>query len=288
MTSLVSIGVPTYNRPEMLRRALTCIARQDHGLLDVHVGDNASDGDETLRVVEAFRSDIPGLRYTRHDRNIGSLANFQFLLREARGPYFMWLADDDEVTPNYVSVLAGLLERNPQAAAAAGHWKLMTSPSTGTRMPTSSFPQRHALTRAVRFIVHSDDAFFYAVHRVDVLRQARFPGYYWPNQSVLLNWAYVYLFDVLLRGQVLLSPDSSVQFINHDYTPKSYTVMRRSVTGLGRTALRRLNVHFLYWMKASRHLGFWAAPPVIAASAVAVASRLLSGLRKRAPRGTAS
>jgi glycosyltransferase involved in cell wall biosynthesis len=251
MNPLVTIAIPTFDRAELLRRALASVARQDYANLEVLVADNASPGEETARVVESFRESIPGLRYVKHGARLDILENFMFVLRSARGEYFMWLADDDEISPNYISSLAALLDADPSTAAAAGHWVLMESEQRGRVMPTSSYPHSHSLMRAVRFIWHSDDAFFYALHRTACIREARFPGYWWPNRAVLNNWAYVYLLDIVLRGRVVLAPTTSVQFINHDYTSKSYANRRPSAGRLAAEVFRRINVHALYWQKCA-------------------------------------
>jgi hypothetical protein len=108
----------------------------------------------------------------------------------------------------------------------------------------------------LRFIWKADDAFFYGLHRTGVLRQAAFSGYWRPIRNELMNWAYVYLLDMVLRGRVLLPSDRSVQFINHDYTVKSYTAAPHRRARLVFTyVLRRLNVHYLYLVKVRRALG---------------------------------
>lgn len=270
MKPLVTIGIPTYERPVLLARALAAVAKQDYANLEVLVADNATPGDETGRVVESYRRSIPGLSYIRHEKNIGSLDNFMFLLGAAKGRYFMWLADDDEISPNYVTSLVALLESDPGASSAAGHWVLMQNEQDGRLMPTSSYPQRSALARVLRFVWRSDDAFFYALHRTDVLRQASFRGYWWPNREVLLNWAYVYLLDMVLKGRVLIAQDTSVQFINHDYTQKSYQTKGRSLAGAFAHACRRVNVHYLYWEKCARVLSPLSIPVVVATSLVSM------------------
>jgi GT2 family glycosyltransferase len=291
MSSLVTIGIPTYNRPELLRRALDAVARQDHVNLEVIVADNATPGDPNAALVDSYRGRIPGLRYVRHSQNIGSLPNFMFLLGAAHGEYFMWLADDDEISPDYVSSLASLLDSDATAAAAAGHWILMEDEKRGRVMPTSSFPQRYALVRALRFIWHSDDAFFYALHRTACLRQATFPGYWWPNRGVFLNWAYVYLLDVVLRGRVVLASRSTVQFINHDYTQKSYALTRRTPGGVAADVLRRLNVHVLFWRKCVAALSPIVLPAIMAASLASFTRQgavLAARLRRSRVAGTPS
>jgi GT2 family glycosyltransferase len=264
--ALVTIGIPTYNRPELLARALGAVANQTYPNIEVIVGDNGAPSDPVSLVVETHRRLLPSLRYVRHGENIGPIRNFMFLLSAAQGHYFMWLADDDEISTNYVASLVAILESDGEASCAVGHWMLMNDERDGRLVPTSSYGQRSALARALRFIWRSDDAFFYALHRTSVLRKASFRGYSWPNRHVLLNWAYVYLLDVVLGGRVLLSGDSSVQFINHDYTAKTYAITRRPLAELVPRAFRRINVHVLYWEKCANQLSPVVMPIIVVTS----------------------
>jgi len=270
MKPLVTIGIPTFNRPELLARALGSVARQDYPNLEVIVADNAAGTDEASPVVERFKSSLPNLEFVKHQQNIGSLNNFFFLLRAAHGKYFMWLADDDEISPNYVSSLVDLLERDPGAASATGYWVLMRNEQEGDVMPTSSYPQGSAVSRSLRFIWKSDDAFFYALHRTDLLRRASFKGYWWPNKTVFLNWAYVFLLDMVLGGRILLPADRSVRFINHDYTHKAYAQSRKPLTAGLMYVSRRVNVHYMYWAKCAKVVHPIAIPLVILTSLAAV------------------
>ncbi len=99
---LVSVGLPTYNRPEGLRRALECIIKQSYGNLEIIVSDNASPGDETGRVVGEYMARDGRISYVRQDRNIGVIPNFQYVLANSAGEYFMWAADDDEWDPSFI------------------------------------------------------------------------------------------------------------------------------------------------------------------------------------------
>lgn len=270
MTPLVTIGIPTLNRPRLLERALTSVARQSYPNLEVLVADNAGRDNEAAHVVDSFRNSIPRLAYFRHASNIGAINNFFFLLRSAQGRYFMWLADDDEISASYVSGLVDLLERNSNAASAAGNWMLMSSEQDGVLMPTSNYPQSSVLARALRFIWKSDDAFFYGLHRTDLLRQASFKGYWWPNQLVLMNWAYVFLLDMVLSGPILIAEDRSVQFINHDYTSKIYIRAKPLAVNVFMYLLRRINVHYLYWEKCVRAIHPLGMPIVLFTSLAAI------------------
>ena len=100
---LCSIGVPTYNRPALLREALACLTAQTYENLEIIVSDNASPDPEVADVINDFSGRDPRIRSVRQPTNIGAVGNFQFVLNEARGPFFMWHADDDLRSPDCVA-----------------------------------------------------------------------------------------------------------------------------------------------------------------------------------------
>lgn len=99
---LVSVGIPTFNRPEGLRRTLQLLCGQTYPNLEILVSDNASPGSETEAVAREFLDVDPRIKYFRQPSNKGAIANFRFVLEKASGDYFMWAADDDEWDPRFV------------------------------------------------------------------------------------------------------------------------------------------------------------------------------------------
>lgn len=92
----ISIGIPTYNRPEGLRKALASLAMQTVAPEEIIVSDNAGEDHHASAICAEFADRLPGLKYYRQPENIGANANFIWLLDHASRRYFMWLADDDE------------------------------------------------------------------------------------------------------------------------------------------------------------------------------------------------
>lgn len=101
---LVSIGIPTYNRPEGLRRTLECITKQTYKNLEIIVSDNCSLGPETEAVVRDFMAKDSRIQYFRQQENKGGVFNGKFVLKKATGEYFMWAADDDEWETHFIEV----------------------------------------------------------------------------------------------------------------------------------------------------------------------------------------
>jgi hypothetical protein len=115
---LVSIGIPTYNRPASLRRTLECITQQTYKHLEIIVSDNASPGGDTSRLVKEFQANDPRIRFEEQTANQGPIFNFSYVAKLASGKYFMWAADDDEWEPWYVEKCVHTLEANPKLSAA--------------------------------------------------------------------------------------------------------------------------------------------------------------------------
>lgn len=102
---LISVGIPTYSRPDSLRRVLLEITRQTYTNLEVIVSDNASPNAETGDVVREIMRNDPRVKYFKQLENNGPVFNFQFVLEQASGEYFMWAADDDWHDSSFIEVL---------------------------------------------------------------------------------------------------------------------------------------------------------------------------------------
>jgi glycosyltransferase involved in cell wall biosynthesis len=93
---LVTVGIPTYNRPESLRRTLEYITAQSYNNLEIIVSDNCSPGHDTEALVQEFINKDSRICFYRQTENMGAVFNFKFVLAKSLGEYFMWAADDDK------------------------------------------------------------------------------------------------------------------------------------------------------------------------------------------------
>ena len=264
-TPRVTIGLPTYRRGHLIRRALASIATQSYRNFVLVISDNAGKDPETLAAVKEFSGNLPEVVVIAQKDNIGALENFKFLLAAAKTEYFMWLADDDEISPDYLEELVGLLDADPGTVTAMGRWKHMTSPTVGMIRSQIRLDSTHRLHRLFRFVAgNADDSSFYGVHRTSSLRKIRFNGYLPPNKHVLTNWCYLFLFDMLFQGRFAYSDNAT--WICHNYSEKEYN---RAPAHSGwdriKTLLLRLNVHAIYIGKTARK-GPILIPAILVAS----------------------
>jgi len=105
-TPLVSVGIPTYNRPEGLLETLQNIAKQSYKNLEIIVSDNCSpeaNGIKVKQILENFYRNDNRVKYYIQEQNMGAHKNFAFVLSQATGEYFMWAADDDIIEPEFIN-----------------------------------------------------------------------------------------------------------------------------------------------------------------------------------------
>jgi glycosyltransferase involved in cell wall biosynthesis len=102
--SLVSVGMPVCNGEAFLAEALNSLLIQTYGNLEILISDNCS-SDKTKQICLEYAAKDSRIRYFRQAQNIGATANFNYVLQQASGEYFMWSAHDDRWSPNYVELL---------------------------------------------------------------------------------------------------------------------------------------------------------------------------------------
>ena len=107
----VSVGMPVYNGAKYIREALDSLLSQTYADFELIISDNAST-DGTQQICEEYACKDSRIRYVRQLNNLGALNNFQFVLNEAVGEYFMWAAADDIWSFNWIESLLQLSSKN--------------------------------------------------------------------------------------------------------------------------------------------------------------------------------
>ena len=110
---LVSIMIPTYNRPKFFELALQSALRQKYENLEIIVCDNSTD-DRTEALIEKYLGD-PRLCYHRNRTAQTKEENFVPFEHLARGEYLQWLMDDDILLDGKVEKMMQAFRENPVA-----------------------------------------------------------------------------------------------------------------------------------------------------------------------------
>ena len=99
MTPLVSIILPTYNRPRLLRRALWCIEEQTFTDYEVIVVNDA--GDWEMEYWAKEYGGVQNFTFINHSKNEGLSASRNTGIKAATGKYITYQDDDDIWFPEH-------------------------------------------------------------------------------------------------------------------------------------------------------------------------------------------
>lgn len=123
MAPFFSICIPTYNRADLLDYCLTNleVVERYPRPFEIVISDNASP-DHTQDVIAKHRARKPYIRSYRQERNVGAIGNWLNALRQARGDYLFYLADDDGIYPNNLFQHLDRLEKQPEVVGLYTDW----------------------------------------------------------------------------------------------------------------------------------------------------------------------
>jgi glycosyltransferase involved in cell wall biosynthesis len=123
---IVSICIPTFNRPRLLKEAIQSCLNQTFSDFEIIITDNSAN-DDSRTIVREF-SDVR-LRYFKNENNIGPHANSARALSLATGKYIKWLMDDDLLKPEFLALTVAALEKHTSAGVAMAPMDLIDEAS---------------------------------------------------------------------------------------------------------------------------------------------------------------
>lgn len=116
---LISVGIPSYNRAHKIGETIDSILNQKCSNIEILISNNAST-DDTKQVCEEYQKNDSRIKYYEQKTNIGAYANYDFLKEQAKGKYFMWICDDDQLNPNVLNKYIDFLENSPEYNLVSG------------------------------------------------------------------------------------------------------------------------------------------------------------------------
>lgn len=228
---MVSIGMPVYNGERFIREALDSLLAQTFTDFELIISDNAST-DATESICRSYAEQDSRIRYIRQRENLGALPNFQFVLNEACGKYFMWAAYDDKWDRDWIESLKNVLEATGVGAAFGRLMHIdevsqpLHHPANGRVFEFMGSLLRRRIHYFIEFERNGKANPIYSLFRRSVLRDIELAAYHVDFHIV---------FDLLLNTEMISVPNTVLYKRVH-----AASEGRGSGSGLG-TALRRLS-----------------------------------------------
>ncbi len=208
---LVSIGIPTYKRPQRLRATLASLTRQTYSNLEIIISDNCSPEPETEKVAQEFMAKDSRIRYFRQEENLGMFYNFKFVFDVSQGEFFAWAADDDIRAENYIEACLNIFQQPNQSPnlVLVNSYSQLIDPDSRQILKTDYGCTTVGLSPSERYqkylsSIYTDQAaigdLIYGVIKSWVLREAM------NIQPNCLDWDHIFLGTLALKGEFYSIP----------------------------------------------------------------------------------
>jgi len=189
----VSIGMPVYNCGRFIKKAIDSLLKQTFSDFELIISDNCST-DDTVEICEQFEKLDKRVKFFRQKENLGSILNFNFVLSQATGKYFMWAASDDWWGSEHVMRCVNILETDPATIAAITRSEIVD----GGIVNSGDFPitSNCFIIRQFLYLMNpGPNSRFYSLYRVEFVKKIEVHRY----DFFAGDWAIVY--DLLKYGK---------------------------------------------------------------------------------------
>lgn len=226
---LVTVGIPTFNRPQGLERTLQCIIDQTYKNVEIIVSDNCSTDPTVLTLLNKFAAKDHRIRFIVQQQNISIVPNFQFLLDQASGEYFMWAADDDFWENNFIETCVNGMLANNDVVLCMTDLNIVGLEGDSKRSKLNrGFMQQNIFSRCFHFVKSTDENkyFFCGLYRTALVKNIPFNN----------NWGgdHMFIYEALIKGKFLYLPNQSCFYYfrggsstNMDRVRKAFNITNR-------------------------------------------------------------
>lgn len=194
---LISIGMAAYNGQQFIEKGIKSLLLQTYVRFELIISDDAST-DKTQFICQKYAQKDSRIRYIRQKKNLGFRNNFNFVLEQAKGSYFIWASSDDFWHKNFIKELLSLLLKNPDAILAMCNFDNVKN---GVHYPNAPSVQKGKTDRfysLLNFINKGDLSYFYGLHKTENLKKTG--GYIASTRPFFKSSDYLTIFKVLLEG----------------------------------------------------------------------------------------
>ncbi len=120
---LVTIGFLTYNHktnidPAIFIGALESLVNQNYTNKEIVIFDDCST-DGTYEICQKYAARYSFIKLFRNEKNLGAMENFEKLLSNTSGDFFLWACPDDGYAKNYLTECVGRFNKNKNAIIVA-------------------------------------------------------------------------------------------------------------------------------------------------------------------------
>ncbi|CAH1043225.1 glycosyltransferase [Halomonas sp. TD01] len=113
------VGVPVYNEEKYILETIRSLKDQDFKDVKFLISDNCST-DRTLDIICEETAGDERFEVFKQPANIGASKNFEFVFKNSRSKYFMWLGAHDVLSKSYLSLAVDEIKKHSDTSMVMG------------------------------------------------------------------------------------------------------------------------------------------------------------------------
>jgi|688.fasta_scaffold183041_2 glycosyltransferase involved in cell wall biosynthesis len=223
----VSICIPTFNtKLEIFKRSLNSALNQDYKNLEIIVSENFS---KNLNIFNYVKNN-KRIKFFRHTKPLKAVDHLEFIMKKASGDYFMYLFDDDFISPNFVSSNINLLNninKNKRDEYFITGKIIQLNQNIKIKYPKAQCNYHentlynyssNTFLRVSKFLNFPHDSIFFcmipikALKKINYLKANSIKPY---KDQMTPNLMLPFLFNLLLNLKLLYNKDAAYYFVEH-------------------------------------------------------------------------
>ena len=238
--SKISVGIPVYNGEKFIRKCIESVLQQTDRNFELIISDNAST-DLTPDICKEFLNMDDRISFIRQKKNMGQNWNYNFLLEKAVGEYFVWVAADTFLLPEFLEKNIAVLESQDKAVGCISKIKIAhayvdkfkTEKEILEKIglayrPFDTLPiTGNYMERIRKYLKHFPWEMFYSVYRTESLRKSFVHGYLLGKDYFVGNDASLVL-NVLKHGEIQVVDEFLLASIPSGAASKGMVSMTRN------------------------------------------------------------
>lgn len=195
--SKVTIGLMVYNEAAYVRETIRSIQQQAFQDFEIVVGDNASTDGSSEIIAELAEQD-KRIVHIKRPYNIGALQNWNDIVIQAKGEYFVLAGGHDLWSENYLESLVEELENSNNAVLAFCKTQWLDDQGNELPIPTSIL-DTSGMSSLGKYVslMFANQHYLYGMTRVAAMRQTRL-------QLDILGSGEIYLQELAQLGDFVL------------------------------------------------------------------------------------
>ena len=115
----ISILLPTYNRPELLKDAIESVLNQTYTNFELIISNNCSPNPEVDIICREYAAKDSRIRYFCQEKNIGCEKNTRFCISKMQNNLHFGMSDDDIIAPEFIEKC---IQKLQNTKGAVGCW----------------------------------------------------------------------------------------------------------------------------------------------------------------------